>query len=114
MASKAWWTVRDSLALGVVVLALGLLVAACSSSGGNARTGGTRTSRPASAPGAVSTSSTLPIAVSGLDKIEHFVFIMQENRSFDSYFGTYPGADGIPSGGHGSRPVGWSRGRPLP
>jgi phospholipase C len=32
----------------------------------------------------------------GLEKIEHFVFIMQENRSFDSYFGTYPGADGIP------------------
>jgi phospholipase C len=24
--------------------------------------------------------------------------IMQENRSFDSYFGTYPGADGIPPG----------------
>jgi len=24
--------------------------------------------------------------------------IMQENRSFDSYFGTYPGADGIPKG----------------
>jgi phospholipase C len=34
----------------------------------------------------------------GLDKIQHFVFIMQENRSFDSYFGTYPGADGIPAG----------------
>lgn len=33
-----------------------------------------------------------------LEKIEHFVFIMQENRTFDSYFGTYPGADGIPSG----------------
>ena len=28
---------------------------------------------------------------SGLEKIKHFVFIMQENRSFDSYFGTYPG-----------------------
>jgi phospholipase C len=26
------------------------------------------------------------------------VVIMQENRSFDSYFGTYPGADGIPKG----------------
>jgi phospholipase C len=26
------------------------------------------------------------------------VVIMQENRSFDSYFGTYPGADGIPAG----------------
>ena len=24
---------------------------------------------------------------------------MQENRSFDSYFGTYPGADGIPMRG---------------
>ena len=34
----------------------------------------------------------------GLEKIDHFVFIMQENRSFDSYFGTYPGADGIPTG----------------
>ncbi|HKD09024.1 MAG TPA: alkaline phosphatase family protein [Bryobacteraceae bacterium] len=32
----------------------------------------------------------------GLNKIQHFVFIMQENRSFDSYFGTYPHADGIP------------------
>jgi phospholipase C len=26
------------------------------------------------------------------------VVVMQENRSFDSYFGTYPGADGIPKG----------------
>jgi phospholipase C len=31
----------------------------------------------------------------GIHKIEHVVVIMQENRSFDSYFGTYPGADGI-------------------
>jgi len=32
----------------------------------------------------------------GIHKIQHVVVIMQENRSFDSYFGTYPGADGIP------------------
>ena len=32
-----------------------------------------------------------------IHKIEHVVIIMQENRSFDSYFGTFPGADGIPS-----------------
>ena len=32
----------------------------------------------------------------GIRKIRHVVFIMQENRSFDSYFGTFPGADGIP------------------
>ncbi len=31
-----------------------------------------------------------------IHKIEHVVVIMQENRSFDSYFGTFPGADGIP------------------
>ena len=30
------------------------------------------------------------------DKIKHIIIIMQENRSFDEYFGTYPGADGIP------------------
>ena len=34
----------------------------------------------------------------GIHKIRHVVVIMQENRSFDSYFGTYPGADGIPAG----------------
>jgi phospholipase C len=31
-----------------------------------------------------------------IHKIQHIIIIMQENRSFDSYFGTYPGADGIP------------------
>ena len=33
----------------------------------------------------------------GLQNIQHLVFIVQENRSFDHYFGTYPGADGFPS-----------------
>jgi phospholipase C len=28
--------------------------------------------------------------------IHHVVLLMQENHTFDSYFGTYPGADGIP------------------
>ena len=30
--------------------------------------------------------------------IEHFVFLMQENHTFDNYFGTRPGVDGIPAG----------------
>jgi phospholipase C len=34
----------------------------------------------------------------GIHKIQHVVVIMQENRSFDQYFGTYPGANGIPAG----------------
>jgi phospholipase C len=28
--------------------------------------------------------------------IKHIIIIMQENRSFDEYFGVYPGANGIP------------------
>jgi phospholipase C len=30
--------------------------------------------------------------------IKHVIFLMQENHSFDNYFGTYPGANGIPAG----------------
>ncbi len=37
-----------------------------------------------------------PAPASGIHKIKHVIIIMQENRSFDQYFGTYPGADGIP------------------
>ena len=44
----------------------------------------------------------------GVHKIKHVVVIMQENRSFDTYFGTFPGADGIPGeawyGGAGQNP----------
>ena len=34
----------------------------------------------------------------GMNKIEHVIWIIQENRTFDDYFGTYPGADGFPPG----------------
>src|SRR5215472_926620 len=33
--------------------------------------------------------------------IKHVIVIMQENRSFDTYFGTYPGADGLPRNASG-------------
>ncbi len=36
------------------------------------------------------------VVPAGIHKIKHVIVIMQENRSFDSYFGTFPGADGIP------------------
>jgi phospholipase C len=36
------------------------------------------------------------VSLKGIQKIQHVIVIMQENRSFDSYFGTYPGADGFP------------------
>ncbi len=46
--------------------------------------------------GASTLRETAPAAPAGIHEIKHVVMIMQENRSFDSYFGTYPGADGFP------------------
>jgi phospholipase C len=46
------------------------------------------TSAPAKATATASPTVATPI--------KHVIIIMQENRSFDTYFGTYPGADGIP------------------
>lgn len=46
--------------------------------------------------------STEPTAAVNLGEtatpIKHVISLMQENHSFDNYFGTYPGADGIPVG----------------
>src|SRR5271157_531317 len=32
----------------------------------------------------------------GHDRIQHVLFLLQENHSFDNYFGTFPGVDGLP------------------
>jgi len=66
---------RKHRLLGVAIGAGAALVAACSSGTG---------------------SSSSSRSSKGIHKIDHVVVIMQENRSFDEYFGTYPGADGIP------------------
>ncbi len=60
-----------------------------------------RASAPATVHNLLGISPTLKIKiapVTGIHKIRHVVVIMQENRSFDSYFGTFPGADGLPPG----------------
>ncbi len=41
-------------------------------------------------------STQAAAAGSDIHNIKHIIVIMQENRSFDTYFGTFPGADGIP------------------
>jgi phospholipase C len=43
-----------------------------------------------------------PRPATGIHKIKHVIVIMQENRSFDHYFGTYPGADGLPRNADGT------------
>jgi phospholipase C len=55
---------------------------------------GTGTPPPATAAASPS-AATLGLELART-RIRHVVIVMQENRSFDSYFGTYPGADGIP------------------
>jgi phospholipase C len=50
----------------------------------------------ASAGCASSSTSSQTRRLHGIHKIRHVVVIMEENRSFDSFFGTYPHADGIP------------------
>lgn len=72
-----------------VILSSLLILTGCSSNEHPATTASSATPSP------LNTSLSMP---AGLEKIQHFVFIVQENRSFDSYFGTYPGADGIPQG----------------
>lgn len=41
-------------------------------------------------------SAPSAVAPQGMAKIKHVIWIIQENRTFDNYFGTFPGADGIP------------------
>jgi phospholipase C len=72
---------RSLFALGVIA------VVAASSLGVALGPTGTRIARPARAK---------PKPAAGIHKIKHVIVIMQENRSFDHYFGTYPGADGLP------------------
>jgi phospholipase C len=75
---------------GGLLLALGLLAASCSDSmPAVSRTGCAR----GEAPGGPQGCYLIP---SGIHKIKHVIVITQENRSFDSYFGVFPGADGIP------------------
>ncbi|HLJ60758.1 MAG TPA: alkaline phosphatase family protein [bacterium] len=43
--------------------------------------------------GSAQNSPAVPVDIT---QIRHVVIVMQENRSFDSYFGTFPGANGLP------------------
>ncbi|HKO27366.1 MAG TPA: alkaline phosphatase family protein [Solirubrobacteraceae bacterium] len=101
MAPVLTGSIRDRLVgpgrglAGLVVA--GLLLAGC---GGGSSTAGAPGSTSGSTTGSSTSTTTATVEPAptgvGIHKIHHVVIIMQENRSFDSYFGTYPGADGIP------------------
>src|SRR5271166_4215484 len=71
-----------------------LLAAAMATGGAGALAAMTRSGVAGAAAMARSAASTAP-AGSDLGAIEHVVFLMQENRSFDHYFGTYRGVRGF-------------------
>src|ERR1039458_10272992 len=77
---------RLSATLGVL-MAVALLAGSC---------GAAKASAPKHAERAPGGPSGSYVVAQGIHKIKHVIIIEQENRSFDSYFGTYPGADGIP------------------
>jgi phospholipase C len=81
---------RELLGAGVVAAGAGVLGACSSSKKAPAATTAT-TGRVAVAP----TTTTCPPAAAGLKQIEHVVILIQENRSFDHYFGTYRGVRGF-------------------
>jgi phospholipase C/PKD repeat protein len=62
-------------------------------------------SHSASAADGLAPSLSVTPADAGLSKIKHVIIFMQENHSFDSYFGMYPGADGIPVDAQGNPTV---------
>lgn len=55
------------------------------------------------------TAAAAPTGQQPSTPIHHFIVLMQENHTFDSYFGTYPGVAGIPRGV--CMPVNPARGR---
>ena len=98
---------RRGARLALVLSAL--VAAACTTATANSSAGSSPSSEP------IAEGSTLP---EGATKLEHLIFVIQENRSFDHYFGTYPGADGIPRKPNGAFdvcvPDPWQGGKCVP
>jgi phospholipase C len=88
------------------------LLAAALATGGAAVLAAAGQNRSAGAAMARAAASTPP-AGSDLGAIEHVVFLMQENRSFDHYYGSYRGVRGFddhPSGSLGAFAQAWPGG----
>ena len=85
--------------LGIGVAVLAAVATACVF-------GGRQTATPIPSdldPGAVSptafaSASDAATVAAARDKIKHVVFLIKENRTFDTMFGTFPGADGATEG----------------
>ena len=61
-----------------------------------ARSAGSGKAADSPAKGAAANGKGITASGVGIHKIKHVIIVVQENRSFDSYFGTFRGAEGIP------------------
>jgi phospholipase C len=84
-------------AVSAAFLALSVIVVLRNTTGTRAATTAPTTTSTTAKPATPPTTGAI-VGPADIHKIKHVVVIMQENRSFDEYFGTYPGADGIPPG----------------
>ena len=85
----------------LLIACLFAVVAAACTGGGSSTVVTSSGSSGAASPSSGSSSGSPQPALQGFDNIQHLIFIVQENRSFDQYFGTFPGADGIPTNAKG-------------
>ncbi len=80
LGSKSPFSRRDFLLASLGAGAGAALLSSCSSSTPSAAT---------------TTTGKICAPPNGLSQIDHIVILIQENRSFDHYFGTYPGVNGF-------------------
>ena len=82
----------------LAVLFVGLVLAACTGDG-TASSSFPAVLDPGEATSLAPASPSDPALVAAAqDKIKHIVFVIKENRTFDNYFGQFPGADGATTG----------------
>ena len=88
---------RRTIAAFVAVVVFAALAVACGGDGEPppAGTSTSPTTTDTATPSASPTAQPTQLEIAR-ERLQHLIFIVQENRSFDHYFGTYPGADGIP------------------
>jgi phospholipase C len=51
---------------------------------------------------AVAEAASAMDPAAGINNLDHVIFVVQENRSYDHYFGTFPRGDGLPRAADGS------------
>jgi phospholipase C len=79
------------------VAALGMILVACTH--GSSPPSAPSVLEPADATDVTPASPSDPALVEqARSKIDHVVFVIKENRTFDNYFGRFPGADGATTG----------------